>query len=61
MAADGGVFTFGDAAFFGSAAASGSTAGGRVQGLVATPSGEGYWLATADGSVVAFGDATPFA
>ena len=52
---DGGVFTFGDAAFYGSM-------GGRylnapVVGMAATPDGNGYWLAASDGGVFTFGDA----
>jgi hypothetical protein len=52
---DGGVFTFGDATFYGSM-------GGRhlnapVVGVAATPDGNGYWLASSDGGVFTFGDA----
>ncbi|HET9444578.1 MAG TPA: Gmad2 immunoglobulin-like domain-containing protein, partial [Acidimicrobiales bacterium] len=43
VAADGGIFTFGDAAFVGSGA---GTAGDTVVGLAPTSSGAGYWLAT---------------
>ena len=45
VAADGGVFTFGDARFFGSAAS--SQAGGPPATYVAmasAPRGDGYWL-----------------
>jgi hypothetical protein len=56
-AADGGVFTFGDAGFHG------STGNIRlhapVVGMSATPDGKGYWLGAADGGVFTFGDA-PF-
>jgi hypothetical protein len=52
---DGGVFTFGDATFFGSTG--GSPGGPAAVGLSPTPSGQGYWLARADGGVVPFGDA----
>ena len=55
VAADGGVFSFGDAGFFGSA---GSRAlHSPIVGMVATPTGGGYWLVSGDGSVHAFGDA----
>ncbi|HXQ62362.1 MAG TPA: IPT/TIG domain-containing protein [Acidimicrobiales bacterium] len=54
-ASDGGVFSFGGAAFHGSL-------GGRhlnsvIVGMAATPDGGGYWLVGADGGVFAFGDA----
>ncbi len=55
VAADGGVFSFGDAGFHG------STGGMRlnqpVVGMAPTPSGHGYWLVASDGGVFAFGDA----
>ena len=54
-AADGGVFTFGDAGFYGSA---GNIALYRpIVGMAATPDGKGYWLAASDGGVFTFGDA----
>jgi hypothetical protein len=57
VAADGGIFAFGDAPFFG------STANLRLRqpivGMAASPSGKGYWLVAADGGIFAFGDA-PF-
>ncbi|HYD09593.1 MAG TPA: hypothetical protein VEA78_05770 [Acidimicrobiales bacterium] len=54
VAADGGVFTFGDAEFFGSAGATGVR---DVVGIARTPSGDGYWIATSSGRVYAYGDA----
>ncbi|MGI8684124.1 MAG: sialidase family protein [Acidimicrobiales bacterium] len=55
VAGDGGVFSFGGAAFLG------STGGIRLSrpmvGASETPSGDGYWLTAADGGVFAFGDA----
>jgi beta-lactamase class A len=55
VARDGGVFAFGDAAFFGS---TGSIRLNQpIVGMAATPSGRGYWLTAADGGVFAFGDA----
>ena len=54
-AADGGVFSFGDAAFLGSAG--GTRLNQPVVGMVATASGNGYWLVAADGGVFTFGDA----
>ena len=53
VASDGGVFSFGDAAFHG------STGGMRlnqpVVGMAAGPDGSGYWLVASDGGVFAFG------
>ncbi|HVE75950.1 MAG TPA: hypothetical protein VND22_04180 [Actinomycetota bacterium] len=55
VAADGGVFTHGDARFFGSR-------GGQhlvepIVALISTPDGTGYWLIAADGGVFTFGSA----
>jgi ribosomal protein L24E len=55
VAADGGIFAFGDAGFFGSA---GSLPLNKpIVGMAATPDGHGYWLVAADGGIFAFGDA----
>jgi N-acetylmuramoyl-L-alanine amidase len=55
VGADGGVFTYGDAGFYGSL---GDTAlAAPIVGMAATPSGCGYWLLGADGGVFTFGDA----
>jgi hypothetical protein len=55
VASDGGIFSFGDARFYG------STGNLRlvqpVVGMAATPDGRGYWMAAADGGVFSFGDA----
>jgi N-acetylmuramoyl-L-alanine amidase len=55
VAADGGIFTFGDAGFYG------STGGIRLNqpivGMAATPDGKGYWLVASDGGIFTFGDA----
>ncbi|HUY87038.1 MAG TPA: Ig-like domain repeat protein, partial [Acidimicrobiales bacterium] len=59
VGADGGVFTFGDALFYGSCPGSGSgcrDVNAPVVGIVATPDGKGYWLVGADGGVFTFGD-----
>jgi hypothetical protein len=53
--ADGGVFTFGDAVFFGSMGDEELNA--PVVSAAGTPSGDGYWLVAADGGVFCFGDA----
>ena len=54
-AADGGVFSFGSAGFFG------STGNLRLNqpivGMAPTPSGGGYWLVARDGGIFAFGSA----
>jgi hypothetical protein len=52
-AADGGIFAFGDARFFGSAA--GVSRIRPVVALVRTPAGDGYWVLEADGRVSEFG------
>jgi len=54
-AADGGVFSFGNAAFEGSMGATHLNA--PVVGMAGTPDGGGYWLVAADGGVFSFGDA----
>ncbi|MEA2566097.1 MAG: hypothetical protein QOD49_1274, partial [Actinomycetota bacterium] len=57
IASDGGVFTFGDAAFFGSTG--GMALNKPIVAAAASPSGNGYWLIASDGGVFTFGDA-PF-
>jgi hypothetical protein len=57
VAADGGIFTFGDAQFFGSTG--GMVLNKPVVGMAATSNGQGYWLVAADGGVFTFGNA-PF-
>jgi len=53
--ADGGVVTFGDAGFYGSAGALHLVE--PVVAIASTPDGKGYWLLAADGGVFTFGDA----
>ena len=55
VAADGGVFTHGDASFFGSEG--GTDLNAPVVGMARTPDGKGYWLVAADGGVFTHGDA----
>ena len=54
-AADGGVFSFGDAAFYGSGAKLDLVS--PIVAFASTPDGDGYWLVAADGGVFNFGDA----
>ncbi len=58
VAADGGLFAYGDAAFFGSTG--GMPLNQPVVGMAATPDGRGYWLVAADGGLFAYGDAAFF-
>ncbi len=55
VAADGGIFSFGDAAFHGSMG--GIPLNQPIVGMAATPSGNGYWEVAADGGIFSFGDA----
>jgi hypothetical protein len=55
VASDGGIFSFGDAAFFGSTG--GMPLNKPIVGIVATPTGKGYWLVASDGGIFSFGDA----
>jgi hypothetical protein len=59
VARDGGIFSFGDVPFYGSLPSRGVRATNAV-GMAPSPSGKGYWIARADGSVCAFGDAQDF-
>jgi hypothetical protein len=55
VAADGGVFSFGDAGFYGSMG--GKALDAPVVGMAPGPSTGGYWLVAADGGVFSFGGA----
>lgn len=55
VAADGGIFSFGDATFFGSMG--GTFIAQPVTGIAATPTGKGYWMVAGDGGIFSFGDA----
>jgi hypothetical protein len=55
VASDGGMFTFGDAKFYGSMG--GKTLDAPVTGMAARPQGDGYWLIAKDGGVFSFGGA----
>jgi hypothetical protein len=55
VASDGGIFSFGDAKFYGSTGA--IHLNQPVVGMAATPDGHGYWLVASDGGIFNFGDA----
>jgi hypothetical protein len=55
VAADGGIFDFGNAAFEGSTGNIALSA--PIVGMATTPDGGGYWLVASDGGVFSFGDA----
>ncbi len=55
VASDGGIFSFGDAQFYGSTGD--IHLNQPIVGMAATPDGRGYWLVASDGGIFAFGDA----
>ncbi|HXQ60916.1 MAG TPA: NlpC/P60 family protein, partial [Acidimicrobiales bacterium] len=55
VASDGGIFTFGDAAFHGSTGA--VHLNQPIVAMAPTPDGGGYWLVASDGGIFSFGDA----
>ena len=55
MASDGGIFSFGDARFFGSTGA--IKLNRPIVGMAPSPSGGGYLMVATDGGIFAFGDA----
>jgi hypothetical protein len=57
VASDGGVFSFGGAAFHGSAGS--ITLNRPIVGMAPTPDSLGYWLVASDGGIFSYGDA-PF-
>ncbi|HYH49499.1 MAG TPA: cadherin-like domain-containing protein [Acidimicrobiia bacterium] len=52
---DGGIFSFGKAAFYGSTGA--VKLNQPIVGMAATPDGKGYWMVAADGGIFSFGSA----
>ena len=55
VASDGGIFSFGDAQFYGS---TGNIALNKpIVGMASTPDGRGYWMVASDGGIFSFGDA----
>jgi hypothetical protein len=55
VASDGGIFSYGDAHFYGSTGA--MRLNQPVVGMAATPDGKGYWLVASDGGIFSYGDA----
>jgi hypothetical protein len=55
VASDGGIFSFGDAVFYGSTG--GLSLNKPVVGMAPTADGKGYWLVASDGGIFSFGDA----
>ncbi|HET6794889.1 MAG TPA: PQQ-binding-like beta-propeller repeat protein [Acidimicrobiales bacterium] len=55
VASDGGIFDFGDAAFYGSAG--GSPLPAPIVGMQPTPDDHGYWMVGRGGNIYHFGDA----
>jgi hypothetical protein len=58
VASDGGIFSFGDAGYFGSAGS--KHLNEPIVGMAPTPDGKGYWLVASDGGIFSFGDAGYF-
>ena len=55
VGSDGGIFSYGDAGFLGSAGSLHLNA--PIVGMAATPDGKGYWLVARDGGIFSYGDA----
>ena len=55
VASDGGIFSYGDAGFYGSTG--GMKLNQPIVGMAATPNGKGYWLVASDGGIFSYGDA----
>ena len=58
FASDGGIFSFGDAQFYGSLGATKLTS--PVVSMQRTATGKGYWMMTKDGRMFRFGDAKAY-
>ena len=54
VASDGGIFSFGDAAFYGSMG--GKHLNAPIVGLSSSSDGRGYWFVASDGGIFSFGD-----
>jgi len=55
VASDGGIFSFGNARFYGSTG--NIKLNQPIVGIAATPTGNGYWMVATDGGIFSFGDA----
>jgi ribosomal protein L24E len=55
VAADGGIFAYGDAGFYGSTGA--IHLNSPIVGMTAAPDGKGYWFVASDGGVFNYGSA----
>jgi hypothetical protein len=55
VASDGGIFTYGDARFYGSAG--NIHLNQPIVGMTSTADGRGYWLVASDGGIFTYGDA----
>ncbi len=55
VGSDGGIYSYGDAGFYGSAGA--LTLNAPIVGMAATPDGKGYWMVARDGGIFNYGDA----
>ena len=55
IGSDGGIFSYGDAAFYGSTGALHLNA--PIVDMASTPDGKGYWLVARDGGIFTYGDA----
>ncbi len=60
VSTNGGIYTFGDAGFYGSLPGIRVAPAAPIIGMTRTPDGGGYWLVGADGGVFTFGDAQFF-
>ena len=53
VASDGGIFSFGDATFYGSRG--GQSLSKPMVAMAATPDGRGYWEVASDGGIFSYG------
>jgi hypothetical protein len=58
VASDGGIFSYGNATFYGSTGA--IHLNKPIVGMASTPNGKGYWLVASDGGIFSYGNAAFF-